>query len=129
MIVKFRNDDVWVYIDDVSQAVTTGLYFPDYLISKYKENQSEDTVTSEEWNKGINNINMAWTMACEISSKKIILPGNTENLLTEKCIENNLPIGVVGIKMHGQDEFWKRLVTCQEVYLMNNEGKTIERIV
>jgi hypothetical protein len=54
---------------------------------------------------------------------------NTENLITEDCVTNGLPIGAVLIKLRGQDAFSKTLITCQEVYLMNDKGQTIERLV
>jgi hypothetical protein len=132
MIVKYKSNGMWNYIDDVSHTKESGLYFPDFLIGKYDEElvsgQRLD-ISGEDWGEDIKKINKCFLKATELLEETFTPCANTENLITEDCVRNQLPIGVILIKLRGSDAFSKTLVTCQEVYLMNDKGQTIERLV
>jgi hypothetical protein len=132
MIVKYKSSGMWNYIDEVSHAKESGLYFPDFLISKYNEEVETGQridVSGEDWGEENKKINKCFLKASEMLDEKFTPCANTENLITEDCVTNGLPIGTVLIKLRGQDAFSKALITCQEVYLMNDKGQTIERLV
>jgi len=135
MIVKYKSDGMWNYIDNVGQAKESGLYFPDFLINQYEkaviQGDTED-ISGKEFGEEIQKVNKAWMQACNIvdaSGSQMEYGANTENLITEECVKNNTPIGIVLIKCRGGYGYSKVLVTSQDVYLMNDEGKTIERLV
>jgi hypothetical protein len=132
MIVKYKSNGMWNYIDEVSHAKESGLYFPDFLISRYNEKVTtgqEPNVMEEGWSVETVKINKCFLEATEALEETFAYGANTENLITEDCVTNGLPIGIILIKLRGQDAFSKTLVTCQEVYLMNDKGQTIERLV
>ena len=132
MIVKYKNKGTWNYIDEVSHTKETGLYFPDYLIGRYDEEVESGAridISGEDCGETVRNINKCFLKATELIDEHFTNGANTENLITQECITNNLPIGVVIIKLRGDEAFSKTLITCQEVYLMNDKGQTIERLV
>lgn len=135
MIVKYKSDGMWNYIDEVSHTKESGLYFPDYLIGRYEESLKKFNVpdiSGEEYSEEVRKVNKAFLQACTLFDKEssdMEYEANTENLITEACVNDNAPIGVVLIKLCGQKGYSKILVTCQEVYLMNDKGQTIERLV
>jgi hypothetical protein len=135
MIVKYKSDGMWNYIDNVGQAKESGLYFPDFLINQYEkaviQGDTED-ISGKEFSEEIQKINKAWMQACVIADAacgEMEFGATTENLITDECIKFNQPIGIVLIKRRGEHGYSKTLVTSQDVYLMNDEGKTIERLV
>jgi SepF-like predicted cell division protein (DUF552 family) len=136
MIVKYKADGMWNYIDEIAHTKESGLYFPDYLIEQYEKNVKEmnvpDIASAEGCSEEITKVNKAWLQACNMinaDTSEIEYEANTENLVTEECVKNNTPIGIVLIKLRGQKGYSKILVTSQEVYLMNDKGQTIERLV
>ena len=132
MIVKYKTNGMWNYIDEVAHTKESGLYFPDFLISKYNEEMASGQrldISGNDWSEEVEKVNKCFLKASEMLEETFTYAANTENLITEECIKNELPIGIVLIKLRGQDAFSKTLITCQEVYLMNDKGQTIERLV
>jgi len=132
MIVKYKSNGMWNYIDEVSHTKESGLYFPGFLIGKYNEEVAAEQrvdILDEDWSIETKKINRCFLKASEMLDERFTPCANTENLITEDCITNELPIGIILIKLRGQDAFSKALITCQEVYLMNDKGQTIERLV
>lgn len=154
MIVKYLKDGVWGYIDNVRQAANMDIepiklieqYDKEVLageredIASYIDFTSEGTIIAEkEGNKlayqrlpeDIIAVNKVFTMATEGIPEEIRDKGyHAENWLDGNMLIENFPANVVMLYLNDHKEYDTLVfVTNQKVYLMNDSGKTIERLV
>ena len=140
MIVKYRKDDAWGYIDNVRQAAHKDLDI-DELVSQYdqevKNGEREDTAS--HWYVGEGQ-EVAMSKETIISNKVLLMVTeiladegvnrHSENLLSEWGIRDNLPAYAILLYIEDCKEFDAMLlITNQQTYLMNDKGQTIERLV
>lgn len=145
MIVKYRKDNIWCYLDKVNLTATKDIN-ADELIEKYdddiREGRRIDTASYKEeltelLPDDIIASNKVFTMATELKEEWPEYNGGDNshcvNLIDGDMALKNYPATVVLIYRdysNTADEFKiTALVTNQTVYLMNDEGKTIERLV
>lgn len=130
MIVKYLSNDVWGYIDHIRQAATRE-HDASELIQRYndevKRNLREDIASKGVKDSEIETSNKLFLMASELA-KKITQKPNTHmvNLIKGK---KHLPLYAILLYLEDTKEYDVMvLITNQKCYLMNDEGKTIERL-
>lgn len=136
MIVKYLNDGVWGYIDNVRQVATKDID-TDELIAEYNRQKElgerekielEGCLTSD-----IEASNKAFLIATETFEHLQDLPGNChmENLLSPELLgKGNYPAAVILLYLEDNKEYDNAvLITNQKTFLMNDKGQTIERLV
>jgi hypothetical protein len=137
MIVKYFNDGIWGYIDNVRQVATEDID-TDELIAEYnrqKEKGERDPIELENVKSSdVEASNKAFLIATETFSRLPDLIGDyhQENLLSPSLMgpEANYPAKIILLYLNGHKEYDNViLITNQKTYLMNDEGKTIERLV
>jgi hypothetical protein len=141
MIVKYRKDDAWGYIDNVRQAANKDIEI-DELVKQYdqevKNGEREDiaSYTPHEPGCGCSPLpkeiaisNKVFLMVTESLADEGI-NRHSENLLSEVGIKDNLPACAILLYIEDCKEFDAMLlITNQQAYLMNDKGQTIERLV
>ena len=140
MIVKhkerdYRNTDVWGYIDKVSQVAIKEIDADVYLrmysdIPVILEPGTDDPceyLNGVKLDKYIADVNKIFSVVTKEMTEEL---GNIhcENLVFDYA--ENMPIYAVLLYIEDSKEFENiLLLTDQTTYLLNNEGKTIERLV
>ena len=131
----YRNVDIWGYIDKVSQIAIKEIDAEVYIkiydnMPKIVETGDEDPceyLNGVKLDKNIADVNKIFSVV----SKEIVDDlGNThcENLVFD--YDENMPIYAIILYIEDSKEFDNiLLLTDQTTYLLNNEGKTIERLV
>lgn len=138
MIVKYYKDGVWGYIDNVRQAANKEIE-PLELIKQYDGRdldgpikEGEDPVcymNGELLPDGIIMSNKAFVMAT-VEQEEWGHNVHCENLLGLQGLYDNLPAATILLYVEDHKEYDTIvLVTNQKVYLMNDKGQTIERLV
>lgn len=138
MIVKYLSNGVWGYMDHIRQVASRD-FEPLELIKKYDEEVRMglrgDTATYiEEMRLPDNSAvsNKIFLIASE-EMKDLIegLDAHTVNLvLADKDLSEALPVYAILLYVEDCKEHdVVILITNQKCYLMNDEGKTIERLV
>lgn len=137
MIVKYLNDGVWGYIDNVRQTKCKDLEVTKLIESYNSEvanGSRKDTASffdDVEITKETASANKLFLKATEDQSEWGHCV-HTENLLNGEMVEENYPASVVILyideKEHSEFDT-TALVTNQKCYLMNDKGQTIERLV
>jgi hypothetical protein len=137
MIVKYLSENVWGYIDHVRQIASKELNC-EKLIAEYdeevKEMEREDTASYLYEKKLDTNTvlsNKAFLMSTEEIHELVDeLNAHTVNLI--RVIDDfsiSLPTYAILLYLEDTKEYDAMvLITNQKCYLMNDEGKTIERL-
>ncbi len=134
MIVKYLNNDVWGYIDNVTQAAVKG-FDPQEYIEQYNskvEKGREDVASymnGETLPSDIAMSNKIFLIATENIEIENAENVHRENLIS--CFEGMelMPSKIILIYLENNKEYDALvLVTNQVVYLMNDKGQTIERL-
>ena len=138
MIVKYLSDDVWGFIDHIRQTAVRE-FNAETLICEYDtqvdKRDREDIASYMEGIKLLDGIavsNKLYLMVTEgIQDLTERHNAHTENLVLMDCIMSpQLPLYAVLLYIEDcKDYDVVVLVTNQKCYLMNDEGKTIERLV
>ena len=140
MIVKhkerdYRNAEVWGYIDKVSQTSIKEIDAEIYL-KMYEDIKEECNIEKEDsceylngvkLSKDIADVNKIFSVATNEIKEEL---GNVhcENLVFD--YSENMPIYAILLYVEDSKEFDNiLLLTDQTTYLLNDEGKTIERLV
>lgn len=137
MIVKYLNEDTWVYLDKITKTETKH-EDGEMEFRKYNKMASEMPQTSD-YKDPIEFLSDGSKMREEvIVSNKIFssitqnleknaLETHCENLISPNIIER--PIKTIVLSMEDKGSFDKIiLITNQMAYLMNDKGQTIERL-
>jgi hypothetical protein len=139
MIVKYRKDEVWGYIDNVRQVAVKEINC-DELIKQYNDDECYKDVThagekdiasymdGEKLPDDIANSNKVFLMATENQENW----GNevhTVNLLDSDFIQQDLAYVILLYLEEHKEYDSMALVTNQRCFLMNDKGQTIERLV
>ena len=142
MIVKYLSNGVWGYIDNVRQVGNREYNFDD-AVHKYDhderyrddthsgENDIASYMNGEKLSKDIANINKAFLVITE-SLKDTLEDENShyENLILPVINGEYYQVNCVLLYLNNHKEYDTLIfVTNQKCYLMNDEGKTIERLV
>lgn len=142
MIVKYMNDGIWGYIDNIRQ-VASKLMDVELCVKRYDESQSEfekieaiepgtDSATHLNGRKLPQDIaitNKVFLVACNDLPDEGV-NRHAENLIMLNMLESNYPIYAVLAYLEDCKEYDAiLLVTNQRLFLMNDKGQTIERLV
>lgn len=138
MIVKYLNEGVWGYIDNVRQIATRDID-TEHLIQAYNlEVENQERPDDASYMNGVKLAddiamsNKAYLIASEECFKlnEIIGDYYQKNMLSPELVFKNLPAKVVLLYLNDHKEYDSIvLITNQTTYLMNDQGKTIERLV
>jgi len=138
MIVKYLSDEVWAYIDHVRQVAKTD-FDAGELIKQYDAEVKSNTRKDDaSWmnEMQISNLtassNKIFTMISEqLGEMTEGLDAHSVNLVNTDDIANvNLPVYSILLYIEDCKDYDALvLITNQKCYLMNDEGKTIERLV
>jgi hypothetical protein len=140
MIVKYLDNGVWGYIDNVRQAANKDIDC-DELITRYNEMPQPkngcDPVCYKDNEKLPEDIcvsNKVFTMATidinDILSDSSYGNCHSQNLLDGTKVLKNYPASVVILYLNDHKEYDTVVfATNQECFLMNDKGQTIERLV
>lgn len=137
MIIKYRNgiDGIWGFIDGAVEAATKDFDGAELIrLYELELGDKPDICGYAEGVKLDDNVrksniifSVAWDNLDEIMDD---VRSHCENhvLITETYTEH-MPVHAILIRLEGRKE-WDSilLITNQPVYLLNNEGKTIERL-
>lgn len=140
MIVKhkerdYRNANVWGYIDKVSQTSIKEIDVDAYL-EIYNNDFAKQGIGNEDQCEYLNGVKLSKDIAdvnkiFSVVTREIIEElGNVhcENLVFD--YSENMPIYAILLYVEDSKEFDNiLLLTDQTTYLLNDEGKTIERLV
>lgn len=140
MIVKhrerdYRNQEIWGYIDKVSQVAIKEIDVEIYL-KMYNDIKEECSIGNQDCCEYLNGVKLDKNIADVNKIFSVVTKEITEELGNTHC-ENlifdygeNMPIYAVLLYIEDSKEFENiLLLTDQTTYLLNNEGKTIERLV
>lgn len=135
MVLKFKIDEAWRYVDNISE-ITTQCDSLKNLIEGYNANYGESsndqcvyTVNGEKLPDTIVQINKAFTQICNYDYASDSAESHGVNLL--KSLNGGVSIYGIWVKTKGKDcdtSSCTIYVTNQPVYLLNDQGKTIDRI-
>ena len=140
MVVKYLDNGVWGYIDHIRQAANTS-YNAEECIKCIKCYDAELKEGEVDYASIVNGVELPPNI---VASNKIFmyiadsfedLEGmclSTKNLVNIKDAESDVMLPVYAVLLYIEDckEYDALiLVTNQRCYLMNDEGKTIERLV
>jgi len=145
MIVKYLNDGVWGYIDNVRQVGNKEIDVEELIkqhddeVSKGKRQdvcsfidftEEIPTVENERLPDDIIKVNKVFIMATEGLVEEIKEDGyHAENLLDSTLVENNCPANTILLYLNDHKEYETLVfITNQKTYLMNDKGQTIERL-
>ena len=142
MIVKYLNNGVWGYIDNVRQAATKDIDGNELIKAynddiKYKDESHAGEKDVASWDDSGNKVDQEICLSNKIFLKAIEEINNesdnahAENLIDgSKYINENWPAAVILLYLNDHKEYDRvALVTNQKVFLMNDKGQTIERLV
>lgn len=142
MIVKYLSDGVWGYIDHVRQAASREFNGAGLLYQYEKEvvnherivdaENSESFINGVELPEDIQKSNKLFIMVSEeLKEMTEEIDAHMENLvlINENSTENMLLYAVLLYLEDNKEYDAMVLITNQKCYLMNDEGKTIERLV
>jgi hypothetical protein len=145
MIVKYKTGSAWGYIDNVRQAANVDFSTEDYIKQYNEEVEAgarQDVASYIDFSDGkvdpegkipadIAMTNKAFLVATENIKERMDGKNyHSENLLDTELIANDVPAAVVLLHIEDcKDYDAVVLVTNQTVYLMNDKGQTIERLV
>ncbi len=142
MILKYYNDGIWNYIDEIKRISTVDID-TNVLIKRFNDNSEQGKIqlnctrypdSTEALPVGVQMSNKAFhecdfhqTFPCEDLSGD----GHMLNLLSPNLLEQgNYPARIIiGFLCRNKDCDYTGIVTNQSAYLMSDEGKTIERLV
>jgi hypothetical protein len=136
MIVKYCNDGIWGFIDNVRQVAIEHID-TDTLIEEYKKVPGEAYPPELYWPDsteplpvGIQKSNMAFMMASK-ANPDLEGQSHTENLLSPELLEKgNYPAAKILLYLNEHKEYDNViLITNQQTYLLNDKGQTIERLI
>lgn len=140
MIVKYLNDGVWSYVDNVWQVENKNIVC-DELIKEYDNCEAYQDVThageknsaaymnGKELPADITASNKVFTMAVEGLHDEGF-NRRAENLLNGQKVLESYPASVILLYLEDCKNYDAIvLITNQTVYLMNDKGQTIERLV
>ena len=129
----FRNNDVWGYISNVSQIAVKEID-PELYIKIYNdipikvEEDSCEYMNGVKLSEEITEINKIFSIVAKEIIDEIGGDVHCENLIFD--YNENMPIYAILLYIEDSKEFDNiLLITDQITYLMNENGKTIERIV
>ena len=129
----FRNNDVWGYISNVSQIAVKEID-PDLYIKIYNDipiKIEEDPcryLDGVKLSEEITDINKIFSIVTKEIIDEIGGDIHCENLIFD--YNENMPIYAILLYIEDSKEFDNiLLITDQITYLMNENGKTIEKIV
>lgn len=130
----FRNETVWGYISNISQAsikeIDTEAYLKMYdAMPIVMEQDPCEYMNGERLPKNIAELNKIFSMVTKEITDEL---GNVhcENLVFDYDENSEMPIYAVLLYVEDNKEFENiLLLTDQETYLMNDKGQTIERLV
>jgi hypothetical protein len=141
MIVKYLNDGVWGYIDNVRQVASRNIDAQE-MAQKYDDTctfaKPEDDVCSYCCGKRLSDgtimANKAFTMACNATydffDDAQSDHAHTENMLNGDRVLENYPASIILLYLNDHKEYdTVILITNQSCFLMNDKGQTIERLV
>ena len=137
MVVKYLDNGVWGYIDHIRQAANTS-YNAEECIKCYDAELKEGDTDYASIVNGVEllpNIVASNKIFMHIADSFEDLDGmclSTKNLVNIKDAESDIMFPVYAVLLYIEDckEYDALiLVTNQRCYLMNDEGKTIERLV
>lgn len=156
MIVKYYKDGAWGYIDNVRQVGSRDIDCSEY-IGRYDlevengtredianfvdfyhgaegptiDESFQDAIVYKKLPDGIAFSNKVFLIATENLPLEIKEEGyHSENLLDDGLIINNVPASIIILYLNDHKEHDTIvLVTNQKVFLMNDKGQTIERLV
>ncbi len=139
MIVKYLNNGVWGYIDNVREAASRDINCTE-LILKYNEEfatEEPETVTylnGEKLPDDIAASNKVFTMASNdldsIFNNSTYGNCHSENLIDGARALESYPAAVVLLYLNDHKDYdTMALITNQKCFLMNDKGQTIERLV
>jgi hypothetical protein len=126
MIVKYWNEGKWCYRDGIEKVTKSGIFTGDYLEQLYNENLEKSKIQMPlDFSEGINKINKVFMQLSEII-KEYASFSHSECVLRECDVNSDLNIFALVLDKKDENTL---LITCSEVYLMNDKGQTIERLV
>ena len=145
MIVKYLSDDVWGYIDHVRQVATRNYDGYGLIVNFDSEvlnherivslDNSECYMNGTELTSDIQKSNKIFTMVTELLNDMTNeLNARSVNLIRiDTDFTERMPVNAVLLylePMCGVEKEYDAavLITNQKCYLMNDEGKTIERL-
>lgn len=139
MIVKYLNDDVWGYIDNVRQAAVKSVDC-DELIKAYNEcEQYKDQNYAGQFD--VASYFESEKLAADIAiANKVFLMATAnqegwgdkvhiDNMLIPSLVTDNYPAVVVLLYLEEcKDYDSMAIVTNQRCFLMNDKGQTVDRL-
>lgn len=136
MIVKYLKDGVWGYIDNVRQVAVKGVDVEE-LIAQY--NREVENGTREDTASYLNGTQIAadiaaankvYLLATEDNLDELEGTSHQENLLAADFVIKNFYAAKILLYLNDHKDYDNVvLITNQQAYLMNDNGKTIERLV
>lgn len=142
MILKYLTNGVWAYIDHVRQAASKEFNGAELLYQYEKEvlnherivdaENSESFMNGTELSEDIQKSNKLFIMVSEeLRNMTEEIDAHMENLvLIDENFTEYMPLYAVLLYLEDNKEYDAIvLITNQKCYLMNDEGKTIERLV
>lgn len=132
----YRNEDVWGYIGNISQAsvkaIDTDVYLKMYN-EKIPVPEGQDPceyLNGVKLNDNTANLNKIFTIVANEINEELGTNVHCENLVFDYAENYEMPIYAVLLYIEDSKEFDNiLLLTDQETYLMNDKGQTIERLV
>lgn len=133
MIIKYYDNHAWGYIDNVRQVVNKSLD-TDELIKKYDQEVAKgskaDIASEGAQDSTISDINKVFLQLCD-ENVDIGDLGNCHsvNLMDPGYFNKNLPVELIVLYLNNHKEYDTLMLVCnQKVFLMNDQGQTIERL-
>jgi hypothetical protein len=142
MIVKYYNEGVWNFIDQVRQ-ISTVAFDTDILIKKFNDDTEQGRLqtdcthcsdSTELLPVGVQMSNKAFN-ECDFNqlfpNEDLSGDGHVLNLFSPNLLEQgNYPAKIIiAFLLNDKDYDYVGIATNQSAYLMSDEGKTIERLV
>lgn len=135
MIVKYYQAGVWGYIDNIRQVATTPIDTEEMIMKYNKEVESKERediasyMNGEKLPTDIAMSNKVFLLATE-NEIHDIGEVHQENLIAPDLVARNFPAKIILLYLNEHKEYENVvLITNQTTYLMNDNGKTIERLV
>lgn len=147
MIVKYFDNGVWGYIDNVRQVASCDIYCADLIIEYNNTPEYQDDCTPGNGEKDIASYLNGERLSDDVAaSNKVftIASSNLDSLFEdssfgnchsvnlidgERALENYPAAGVVLYLNDHKEYDTLILITNQKCFLMNDKGQTIERLV
>lgn len=137
MILKYQNNGVWGYIDNVRQVEVDGIDVNKLIAQYNQEVENKEREDSASYFNGspvagdIAATNKVYLMATEDELLDDLEgKGHQENLLAADLVMKNFYAAKILLYLNDHKDYDNVvLITNQQAYLMNDSGKTIERLV